>query len=61
MRQDAVSKVENKPDNVRLDTLFRLFVALDLALHLVPKEKLKKKRVRKKAGLKSGKPKYCRC
>ena len=38
MRQDTVSKFENKPGNVRLDTLFRLLAALDLELHLVPKE-----------------------
>ena len=37
MRQDTVSKFENKPDNVRLDTLFRLLSALDLEVHLVPK------------------------
>lgn len=38
LRQDTVSKFELKPDNVRLDTLFRLLAALDLELHLVPKE-----------------------
>ena len=38
VRQDTVSKFENKPDNVRLETLFRLLSALDLELHLVPKE-----------------------
>ena len=38
MRQDTASKFENKPDNVRLDTLFRVLAALDLELHLVPKE-----------------------
>lgn len=38
LRQDTVSKFEIKPDNVRLDTLFRLLAALDLELHLVPKE-----------------------
>jgi HTH-type transcriptional regulator/antitoxin HipB len=37
LRQDTVSKFELKPDNVRLDTLFRLLAALDLELHLVPK------------------------
>ena len=37
MRQDTVSKFENKPDNVRLDTLFRLLSALDIEVHLVPK------------------------
>lgn len=37
VRQDTVSKFENKPDNVRLDTLFRLLSALDLEVHLVPK------------------------
>jgi HTH-type transcriptional regulator/antitoxin HipB len=37
LRQDTVSKFENKPDNVRLETLFRLLSALDLELHLLPK------------------------
>jgi HTH-type transcriptional regulator / antitoxin HipB len=37
LRQDTVSKFEIKPDNVRLDTLFRLLAALDLELHVVPK------------------------
>ncbi len=37
VRQDTVSKFENKPDNVRLDTLFRLLSALDIEVHLVPK------------------------
>ena len=37
LRQDTVSKFELKPDNVRLETLFRLLAALDLELHLVPK------------------------
>ena len=37
LRQDTVSKFEIKPDNVRLETLFRLLAALDLELHLVPK------------------------
>lgn len=37
MRQDTVSKFELKPDNARLDTLFRLLAALDLEMHLVPK------------------------
>lgn len=37
LRQDTVSKFEIKPDNVRLDTLFRLLSALDLEMHLLPK------------------------
>lgn len=37
LRQDTVSKFEIKPDNTRLETLFRLLAALDLELHLVPK------------------------
>ena len=36
VRQDTVSKFELKPDNVRLDTLFRLLAALDMEMHLVP-------------------------
>lgn len=35
VRQDTVSKFENKPSNVRLDTLFRLLSALDLEMHVV--------------------------
>jgi len=37
VRQDTVSKFELKPDNVRLDTLFRLLAALDMEIHIVPK------------------------
>jgi HTH-type transcriptional regulator / antitoxin HipB len=37
VRQDTVSKFELKPENVRLDTLFRLLSALDMELHIVPK------------------------
>ncbi|WP_321528506.1 helix-turn-helix domain-containing protein [Sedimenticola selenatireducens] len=37
VRQDTVSKFETRPDNVRLETLFRLLSALDLEVHLVPK------------------------
>lgn len=40
VRQDTVSKFENKANNVRLDTLFRLLSALDLEMHLVPKGEL---------------------
>jgi len=38
LRQDTVSKFELKPDNVRLNTLFRLLFALNMELHLVPKD-----------------------
>lgn len=37
VRQDTVSNFELKPENVRLDTLFRLLSALDMELHVVPK------------------------
>ena len=37
LRQDTVSKFELKPDNVRLETLFRLLSALDMEMHIVPK------------------------
>ena len=37
VRQDTVSKFELKPDNVRLETLFRLLAALDMEVHIVPK------------------------
>lgn len=36
IRQDTISKFENKPENVRLDTVFRLLATLDLELHIVP-------------------------
>lgn len=38
VRQDTVSKFELKPENVRLSTLFQLLSALDMELHVVPKE-----------------------
>jgi HTH-type transcriptional regulator/antitoxin HipB len=38
LRQDTISKFELKPDNVRLETLFRLLSALELELHLTPKD-----------------------
>jgi len=38
VRQDTVSKFELKPDNVRLETLFRLLSALDMEVHIVPKD-----------------------
>jgi HTH-type transcriptional regulator/antitoxin HipB len=37
VRQDTVSKFELKPDNVRLETLFRLLSALDMEVHILPK------------------------
>jgi HTH-type transcriptional regulator/antitoxin HipB len=37
IRQDTVSKFENRPDYVRLETLFPLLSALDLELHLIPR------------------------
>lgn len=37
VRQDTVSKFEIKPENVRMDTLFRLLAALDMEVHIVPK------------------------
>ncbi len=39
LRQDTISKFELKPDNVRLDTLFRLLASLELELHIAPKDK----------------------
>ena len=40
IRQDTISKFELKPDNVRLDTVFRLLAALDIEMHLIPKGQL---------------------
>lgn len=37
LRQDTVSKFELKPDNVRLDTLFRILSSLDLEVHITGK------------------------
>ncbi len=39
LKQSTVSALENKPDNIRLDTLFRVPSALDLDIQLVPKAK----------------------
>ncbi len=38
LRQMTVSAFENKPESTKLETLFRLLSALDLELHVVPKE-----------------------
>ena len=38
LRQGTVSAFERSPDSTRLDTVFRLLDALDLELHVVPKE-----------------------
>jgi len=37
LRQDTISSFENKANNVRLETLFKLLSALDLEMHIVPK------------------------
>ena len=37
IRQDTISRFEVKPDNARLETLYRLLNALDLELHIKPK------------------------
>jgi HTH-type transcriptional regulator / antitoxin HipB len=34
----TVSAFENKPDSTKLETVFRLLSALDLELHIMPKE-----------------------
>ena len=47
VRQDTVSKFEIKPDNVRLDTLFRLLSALDMEMHIVPKDELTRDKLTK--------------
>lgn len=52
IRQDTISKFELKPDNVRLDTVFRLLAALDIEMHLIPKGQLIPT---DKSGLNSGK------
>jgi HTH-type transcriptional regulator / antitoxin HipB len=38
LRQMTVSAFENKPESTKLETLFRLLSALDLELHVMPKE-----------------------
>jgi HTH-type transcriptional regulator / antitoxin HipB len=35
LRQETVSAFENKPDNTKLATLFKLLAALDLELQIV--------------------------
>ncbi len=37
IRQDTISSFENKPNKVRLETLIKLLSALDLELHIIPK------------------------
>ncbi len=38
VKQATVSGFENRPDYVRLKTLFKILAALDLELHVVPRE-----------------------
>jgi HTH-type transcriptional regulator / antitoxin HipB len=40
LRQKTVSAFESKPASTKLDTFFRLLSALDLELHIIPKEKI---------------------
>jgi HTH-type transcriptional regulator / antitoxin HipB len=40
LRQKTVSAFESKPTSTKLDTFFRLLSALDLELHIIPKEKI---------------------
>lgn len=37
IRKDTASKFETRPDNVCLNTLFRLLSVLAIEMHLVPK------------------------
>jgi len=37
MKQSTISAFENQPDGTKLETLFRLLSALDLELHITPK------------------------
>ena len=39
LKQDTVSAFENKPASTKLDTLFRILSALELEIHILPKEK----------------------
>lgn len=39
LKQTTVSKFELKPESTQLDTLFRLLSALDLEIHVAPKQK----------------------
>lgn len=38
MRQGTVSDFESKPNKAYLETLFRLLSAMDLEMHIVPKD-----------------------
>jgi HTH-type transcriptional regulator / antitoxin HipB len=38
LRQMTLSAFESKPESTKLETLFRLLSALDLELHVMPKE-----------------------
>lgn len=42
MKQGTISSFENRPDSTQLATLFRILSALDLEIHLVPKDAAKK-------------------
>lgn len=37
IKQTTVSAFENKPEGTKLDTLFKLLAALDLELHIQPR------------------------
>lgn len=38
LKQQTVSAFENKPESTELDTLFRILAAVNLNIHVLPKE-----------------------
>jgi HTH-type transcriptional regulator / antitoxin HipB len=38
LRQKTVSAFESKPESTKLETFFKLLSAMDLELHIIPKE-----------------------
>lgn len=39
LKQTTISAFENKPENTKLDTLFRILSAVDLEINILPKDK----------------------
>lgn len=39
LKQQTISNFENKPESTKLDTLFRILAAVNLEIHLLPRDK----------------------
>ncbi len=40
LKQSTISAFENKPESTKLDTLFLILSAINLAMHVEPKDKI---------------------